>query len=86
MKIGSPPKGGFSYRRSPERFQEAVGLQLLWEARKFQEGTRIRRTKEISVVVTRVSIQGIPKWTEKLMREKRLKSRRRDTPFHVIET
>lgn len=86
MKIGSPPKGGFSYRRIPERFKEAVGLQLLWEARKFQEGARTRGPKEISVVVTRVSIQGIPKCIEKLMREKCLKSHRRDAPFHVIET
>lgn len=68
MKIGFPPKGGFSYSRIPERFKETVGLQLLWEARKFQEGMRTRRAKEISVVVTRVLIQGIPKWTEKLMR------------------
>lgn len=81
MKIGSPPKGGF--QKDLRRLRDCSSCGRQGSSRKEQ---RPRRAKEVSVEVTRVSIQGIPKCAEKLTREKRLKSHRRDVPFHVTES
>ena len=59
-------------------FEEAEELsrQLLWEARKFQDGARIKGSSWVSVLVTGISIQGITRQTEKLVGKKHPKCNR----------
>ena len=41
-------------------------------------------TESLSVMVITISILGVPKWTERLLREKCPKSQRRGAAFHTM--